>query len=162
MTLAAETREAVDDHPFLRRALRAGVLNYSAAARFLELSEDESAVVAALRRYEEELPPLELTESEVRLSMHSGVGPTAEDPLLSVGDTSLGPDGGTDTAIVGRGEVGPGAMRTVLDALSIADIEALAAATGEGQFVVVVPGTEGASALRTIERALSGRPDDTL
>ena len=49
MTVAAETREAVRDHPFLETALRAGVVNYTAAARFLDVGEEE-AVAAALRQ----------------------------------------------------------------------------------------------------------------
>ena len=35
MSLAAETREAVRTHPFLLDALRAGVVNYNAAAAWL-------------------------------------------------------------------------------------------------------------------------------
>jgi len=35
-SLAARTRDAVRDEPFLFDALRAGVLNYSAAARYLQ------------------------------------------------------------------------------------------------------------------------------
>ena len=58
MTVAAETRRAVRASPFLRDALRAGCVNYTAAARFLDVG-DEDAVVAALRRYAEDLPDLE-------------------------------------------------------------------------------------------------------
>ena len=49
MTVAERTRAAVRAEPFVYEALRAGVLNYTAAARYLDVG-DESAVSAALRR----------------------------------------------------------------------------------------------------------------
>jgi len=54
MTVAADARAAVREHPFLETALRAGVVNYTAAARFLDVGAEE-AVAAALRRYAAEL-----------------------------------------------------------------------------------------------------------
>ena len=54
MTVAAETRKAVREHPFVYDGLRAGIVNYTAAARFLDVGDTE-AVGAALRRYAEDL-----------------------------------------------------------------------------------------------------------
>ena len=54
MSLASDTRDAVRRRSFLHAALAAGVVNYTAAARYLDVGEEE-AVVAALRRYAEEL-----------------------------------------------------------------------------------------------------------
>jgi hypothetical protein len=45
VTLAAEAREAVRRRPFLYDALGAGVVNYSAAARLLDVDGETDAVV---------------------------------------------------------------------------------------------------------------------
>lgn len=74
MTLAADTRAAVRRRPFLHEALRAGVLNYAAAARLLDVEGEQSAVVAALRRYAETLSPYDETARDVRVTMRSGLG----------------------------------------------------------------------------------------
>ena len=73
MTVAAEAREAVRERPFLETALRAGVVNYTAAARFLEVG-DEEAVAAALRRYAGELDDYRPPDRRASVSMRSGVG----------------------------------------------------------------------------------------
>lgn len=74
VTLAADTRAAVRRRPFLHEALRAGVLNYAAAARLLDVDGEDSAVVAALRRYAETLPPYDETARDARVTMRSGLG----------------------------------------------------------------------------------------
>jgi hypothetical protein len=62
MSLASETRDAVRARPFLHDALAAGVVNYAAAARALDIGGDVDAITAALRRFAEELsdpdPPM--------------------------------------------------------------------------------------------------------
>ena len=55
MSLASETRDAVRARPFLYDALRAGVVNYTAAARELDVDGEVDAVATALRRFAEEL-----------------------------------------------------------------------------------------------------------
>ena len=80
MTLAAETRAAVRRRPFLYEALRAGVVNYAAAARLLDVEGEQGAVVAALGRYAEALPNYEASAREARVTMRSGLGERAVDP----------------------------------------------------------------------------------
>ena len=159
MSLAAQTRRAVDDHPFLVVALRAGVLNYTAAARFLEVDGEVDAIATALRRYAEEVPDYETAERDVRVTMQSGVG-TVDDPseaLLAVGGTAIG-DGGDRTAILAEGETDAIALVTVLERLSIEDIAVTAAGVGEETLVVVVDRLEGANAVRAVEGALEEVP----
>jgi hypothetical protein len=80
VTLAAETRAAIRRRPFLREALRAGVVNYAAAARLLDVEGEHSAVVAALGRYAEALPDYGESARETRVTMRSGLGERAADP----------------------------------------------------------------------------------
>ncbi|MHC3439061.1 DUF7523 family protein [Natrialbaceae archaeon A-gly3] len=162
MSLAAQTRRAVADHPFLLAALRAGVVNYTAAARFLEVDGETDAIATALRRYAEELPDYETAEREARVTMQSGVGPV-DDPtnaLLVVGGTAIG-EGGDRTAILAAGEVDATALATVLETLSVEEIEVTAAGVGEETLVVVVDRLEGANAVRAVEGALEAVPTST-
>lgn len=109
MSLAAETRAAVRARPFLLEGLRAGVVNYAAAARTLDVAEDTEAVATALRRFAERLPEREAGGRRARVTMHGGLvavdsGADAGAPLLSVGgrgfveagkgDGDAGGDGG--------------------------------------------------------------------
>jgi hypothetical protein len=152
MSLAAETREAVRAHPFVYEALRAGILNYSAAARYLDVG-DADAVVAALRRYAEELPEPTETERDLRVTIHSGIGP-ADDPaeaLLAVGDTALTADGGDATAVVATGDVDADLLATVLGQCLANDIDIEAAAVGDGTLVLVVDRRDGPDTVRLIE-----------
>jgi hypothetical protein len=57
MNVAERTREAVRRRPFLHDALAAGVVNYAAAAEFLDVDRGDDAVTAALRRYADDLDP---------------------------------------------------------------------------------------------------------
>jgi len=129
MSLAAETRRAVDRHPFLRTALQAGVVNYTAAARYLDIDGEIDAIATALRRYAEELPTYETESRDVRVRMESGIGPleggdergtsTAGDgTLVTVGGTAFGPCGGDRTAIVATGDVDTAALAAVLARLA--------------------------------------------
>ena len=160
MSLAAETRRAVEEQPFLVVALRAGVLNYTAAARFLEVDGEVDAVATALRRYAEELPDYETDSADARVSMQSGVGPVEEleDALLVVGGTALGPGDGSRTAIVATGAVDAPSLAATLEALALEGIDVLAAGVGAEAMVVVVDRLDGATAVRTVERALEGVP----
>lgn len=165
MSLAAETRRAVDRHPFLRTALRAGVVNYTAAARYLDIDGEIDAIATALRRYAEELPAYETESRDVRVRMESGIGTleggdergtstAADDALVTVGGTAFGPSGGDRTAIVATGGVDTAALAAVLARLSVEDISPTAAAVADGTLVVVVARLEGANALRAVEAAL--------
>lgn len=150
MSMAAETRRAVRKHPFLYEALRAGVVNYSAAARYLGLG-DEDAVVAALRRYATELPDPSNETDEIRVTMHSGVGPTDGDPMLVVGDTALGADGGDATAVVANGDIDASVLRRALGRLAAEDIDVEAAGVTEGSMTLVVGRRDGPDAVRAVE-----------
>lgn len=157
MTLAERTREAVRAHPFLHQALRAGVVNYTAAARFLDLgADDRDAVVAALRRYADDLPDYERPAAGVPVSMRSGLGHGApDDALLVVGDTALVPDAGSLTGLLATGDVSPEVLAHALGRLSAADVAVEAAGVGDEALVVVVERRAGADALRVVEDALA-------
>jgi hypothetical protein len=99
MSLAAEAREAARAEPFLHRALEAGVVNYRAAAAYLDLDGDPDAVATALRRYAEELDPPTARAVGAPVRMQSGVG-------LAGTDTDTGGDPKTTG---GTAEDGPGA-----------------------------------------------------
>jgi len=153
MSLAADTREAVRAHPFVYEGLRAGILNYTAVARFLDVGETD-AVTAALRRYAEELSDYERPDRELRVTMHSGVGPAddGEDPLLVVGETALAADGGDATAIVATGDVDPDLLATVLGRCRTTDVAVEAAAVGSSALAVVVGRRDGPDVVRLLER----------
>ena len=162
MTVAADTREAVDAHPFLRAALRAGVLNHTATADFLDVG-DTDAVAAALRRYAGELDEYDRPERRVSVSMRSNVGLADDDGdgrgdggILRVGGDAFAADAGDLTAVVATGEVDTGALAAVLARLRTADIEPIAAGGTEGHLAVVVDRRAGPDAVRAIEDALEG------
>ena len=166
MTLAAETRAAVRADPFLYDALRAGVVNYSAAAEYLDIDGSHSAVVAALRRFAEEFPERTTDDRDARVRMRGGVGPT-DDPsegLLSVCGTHVADGAGSETAILATGDVDPAALAAALARLRTADIDASAAGAREGTddregaLVLVVGRRDGVDALRAVEEALSSVP----
>lgn len=162
MSLAAETRRAVEAHPFLLTALRAGVVNYTAAARFLEVDGETDAIATALRRYADELPDYESESRDVRVRMESGYGrledPTDDRAMVTVGTTAFGPIDGDLTGIVATGEVDVRALATVLERLSIDGIEPEAAAVSDDSLFVVVDRLAGANAVRTVESALERVP----
>ncbi|WP_207588816.1 DUF7523 family protein [Halomontanus rarus] len=166
MSLAAETRRAADDHPFLVAGLRAGVVNFTAAARFLDVDGETDAVATALRRYADDLPGYDPTARDSRVTMESGIGPveTLEEAVLVVGGTALGrfeEDEGRNgngnqnrTALLATGAVDADALRAALGALSLENIAVHAAGVCEGTMVMVVERLDGANAVRAVERAL--------
>jgi hypothetical protein len=168
MSLAAVTREAADGRPFLLAALRAGVVNYTAAARYLEsrtdLTGDTEAIATALRRYAEELPDEDAESRSVRVAMESGLGPLdgdadrTEAPLLAVGDEAFEPGAGSLTGVVAMGEVDAAALSHALSRLDAAGVAVVAAAVGGDALVVVVERRDGADAVRVVEDALSAVP----
>ncbi|WP_435077330.1 DUF7523 family protein [Halococcus sp. AFM35] len=165
MTLAADTRRAVRRNPFVFEALRAGVLNYTAAARFLDVG-DLDPVAAALRRYADELSAYESDSRDVRVTMQSGLGAREtdemgskndeNDALLAVGGRALVPDTGSLTGVLATGEVDARALAQVLDRLAVEDVEVAAAGVAGDGLVVAVGRRDGPDAVRTIEEALAG------
>lgn len=155
MTVAADARAAVREHPFLETALRAGVVNYTAAARFLDVG-DEAAVAAALRRYAEELDDYAPDDRRASVSMRSGVGPAEEyeEALLTVGETTFAAAGGEYTAVVAEGDVDAPVLAEVLGRLRTAGVAVEAAAGADGTLAVVVGRRDGADAVRAVEATL--------
>ena len=155
MSLAAATRDAVRERPFLYDALRAGVVNYTAAARTLDIDGDTDAVATALRRFAKELPDDPAHDGEARVSMESGLGPVGtDDAVLVVGDTRLGEGAGSLTGIVASGDVSGPALGEVLARLRAADIAVEAAGVGTETLVVVVERRAGPDAVRVVEAAV--------
>ena len=171
MSLAADTREAVRARPFLLDALRAGVVNYAAAAAWLTstagLDGDEEAVAAALRRFRDDLPAYAAAAHAASVSMRSGVGvvdglsatPEDADVLLRVGTAAIA-DAGDDTALLVTGDVGARTLAAVLDALIAVDVSVAAAGVAGDTLLVVVSRRDGATALRTVEATLERVPTD--
>jgi hypothetical protein len=176
--LASETRAAAREHPFLVAALRAGVTNYAAAARFLDVEGDSDAVGTALRRYAEDLPARATERRDARVTMQSGLtaiggredagnrkrerdgdGEAAgERPLLSVNGNGYAANGGSLTGVQATGGVDAAALRTVLNRLSVAEVTPEAAGVAGDALVVVVERRDGPDAVRAIEAALEGVP----
>ncbi|SFC00143.1 hypothetical protein SAMN05444422_103438 [Halobiforma haloterrestris] len=163
MSLAAETRAELERHPFLVAALRAGVVNYTAAARFLEVDGETDAIATALRRYADELPAHETDSRDVRVRMESGIGPVDSgvdrdsgdpEPVVTVGGTGFGPSDGDRTAIVATGAVDSAALADALERLAVEGIAPEAAGVAEGTMTLVVDRLEGANAVRAVEDAL--------
>jgi hypothetical protein len=163
MSLASEARDAVRRRPYLYDALRAGVVNYRAAAESLDLDGDPEAVATALRRFADELDPLSTRTVETAVRMQSGVGladgDDAVDPadvVVSAGDERV-VRGGDMTAVRATG-VDASACGHVLDRLSTSSVVVDAAGFVAGDLVVVVPRRQGTTALRVVEEALSSVP----
>lgn len=161
MTVAADTREAVREHPFLETALRAGVVNYTAAARFLDeraggSGGDREAIAAALRRYADELDDYEEPRRRASVSMRSGVDETTDgaEALLSVGEATYAADGGDLTGVVASGDVDAGSLTRVLGRLRTAGVAVEAAGGADGSLVIVVERRDGADAVRAVEDVL--------
>jgi len=161
MSLAERTRRAVDERPFLVDALRAGVCNYTATARFLDVDGDKDAVATALRRYADDLPAVESQSRDARVTMESGLGPAEDraDAVLVAGGVALAPNGGSLTGVLATGDVDPTALAAVLRRLASAGVSVEAAATAGDALVVAVPRRAGADAVRTVETALEAVPE---
>lgn len=161
MSVAERTRRAVRERPFLLDALAAGVVNYSAAARYLDVEGDEESVATALGRFAEELDAPGRDAGRTAVRLHRGLevctdGPSdaGESPVgLAVGDATLG-DGGSLAAVTASGDVDPGSLEDVLARLRAEDVGVRAAGTVEGDLVVAVPSRSGADALRIVEDVL--------
>lgn len=161
MTLAARAREAARARPFVYEGLRAGVINYSAAARLLDLG-DEDAVAAALRRYGEELPDHDPLDGSARVTMHSGLGAPesamdgedATTGLLTVGETTYVQDAGSLTAVAATGDVDARSLARVLGRLDAEDVAVEAAGVADGHLLIVVERRDGPDAVRFVEETV--------
>ncbi|ADQ67681.1 hypothetical protein C499_17844 [Halogeometricum borinquense DSM 11551] len=166
MSLAAATRDAVRARPSLLYALRAGVVNYTAAAESLDVEGDTDSIATALRRFADDLPPVEIEHREVTVRMRSGVGLAGEDVdadadddrVLTVGDVDFVASGGGLTALVVTGEVDTRALSVVCDRLDAENILVDAAGVADDELVVVVPQRQGATALRHVESVFESLP----
>ncbi|WP_144900907.1 DUF7523 family protein [Halobellus captivus] len=177
MSLAADTRAAVRARPWLLSALRAGVVNYAAAAESLDVDGDADSVATALRRFADDLTELETTDRDVTVRMRSGVGLAGVDvdgdesdpnvgdsasddvdALLTVGNASIVTSDGSLTAIVVDGDVDSKALASVVERLAAENVLVDAAGVAGDQLVVVVPRRDGANALRHVESALESVP----
>ena len=154
-SLAAETRAAVDAHPFIRDGLRAGVVNFAAAARFLDVSGGEEAVATALRRYAEELPAVESRDADVRVTMQSGIG-TGDGDLLRIGSSGFAEGAGSYTAIQAVGDVDARLFGTVVQRLAGDDVAVLGAGYADDVLVLVLERRDAAAALTVVEDAAAG------
>lgn len=167
MSLAAETRAAVRRHPFVLDGLRAGVVNYTAAARYLDVEGDEESVATALRRFAEELEPTSGDDRRASVRLRRGVdvatrSDDGDDPseaapdshaLLTVGDVAV-VEGGELSAVHARGDVDARALETALGLLRAAEVTVEAAAVAGGELLVVAGPRSGADALRAVEDGL--------
>ncbi|QZX98633.1 DUF7523 family protein [Halobaculum rubrum] len=168
MTVAEKTRAAVRERPFLYDALRAGVVNYAAAAATLDIDADPDAVATALRRFANELgddaSTVAGTDADARVRMERGVGTVDgvddniddADAVLAVAGTEYAAGAGDATAVVAAGDVGPRALERVLGRLRIAGVAVDAAGVTPTGLTVVVGRRAGADALRAVEVALDG------
>ena len=176
MSLAAETREAVRRRPVLYDGLRAGIVNYTAAAKSLDIDGDTEAIATALRRFGDSLSAEEADadgvsgageegDRSLTVRMESGIGRVDTDALLAVDGAGFGGNGDTEptsnvadespslTAIHATGDVDSELLATVVDRLRIDEIEVHAAGVADDALVVLVPRRSGATALRLIEAA---------
>ncbi len=166
MSLAEATRTATRRRPFLLVALRAGVLNYTAAARFLAdevgVGDDTDAISTALSRFADELSSYDIESRDTRVAMRSGLGRTDGDDdddeaIFAVGGVGFAPDSGSLTGVIVTGEVDGRALSVVLSRLLVEDVKIVAAGVAES-LVVVVERRDGANAVRFIEDALDAVP----
>jgi len=174
MSLAAETREAVRRRPVLYDALRAGIVNYTAAADSLDIDGDTESIATALRRFGESLSAAdtdadgdsgEKADRSLTVRMESGIDRVDTDALLAVDGAGFGGDGDPQpapdvadespslTAIHATGDVDSELLATVVDRLRIDEIEVHAAGVADDALVVLVPRRSGATALRLVEAA---------
>ncbi|WP_248515690.1 DUF7523 family protein [Salinarchaeum laminariae] len=151
MSVAARTRRAVKADPALYDALRDGVVNYSAAARSLNVEGDEESIATALRRFADELDTRQEDQRRVSVRLHRGVA------LDSTAARGIDFEASGDvTAIEASGDVDPRALEAVLGRLRTAEIGVLQTTLTDESLVVAVEQRAGADALRVTEDALEG------
>lgn len=162
MSLASETRDAVRARPFLYDALAAGVVNYAAAARELDVDGETDAITAALRRFAGELTDPGAGSGseagEITVRMNSGLEPaggegegTDGDGLLRVGDAGYDAGTGAFTGVLATGDLDARALERALGALRTHGVDVEAAGVAGGTLLLVVARRDGADAVRLVE-----------
>lgn len=154
-SLAEQARAAVDAHPFVRDGLRAGIINFTQAARFLDVAGDDEAVATALRRYADRLPPIDARDGSVRVSMQRNVG-RGDGTLLAVDSIAFESGTGRATAVQAVGDVDARFVATVLARLdaSIDTVEAVGHV--DDVLIVIVPSGDAPTAVTTVEGVAEG------
>ncbi|MFL2520896.1 MAG: hypothetical protein ACJ0QU_00715 [Halobacteriales archaeon] len=135
MSLAAITRRAVRKTPYLYDALRAGIVNYSAAARMLNLEGQDAAISVSLQRLSKELPPLEMASIDANITISSD-------------ETKQ------RAKIVIEGPVDAKALSHLILVCHMNEIRIIEASVVMGEIDIVVEWKDGPNSLRLIERAL--------
>ena len=155
MSLAARTRDAVDRQPWLRRALAAGVVNYAAAAKSLDVEGDPDAIATALRRYAGELEEPTPAERDARIRLHGDRESVVADGHLPI--DPAGTDGGEAT-VTASGEVDGALLSHVLATLAVEGVPVFGAGVDESGLAVIVPAVHGTAALGVVEDAVGTAP----
>lgn len=157
MSVAERTREAVRAEPFLRDALAAGVVNYAAAAKRLEVDAGADAVATALRRYANELPdgnavPADPGDLRVRLTRGIQRASETDDPILVVGGDGYCEGDGGLAGVTARGSgVDTRLLERTLARCRTEHVSVTAAAVGSDAMILLVASRESATALRLTE-----------
>ena len=156
MSIAERTRDAVDQRPFLVEALRAGVVNYTAAARYLDIGETD-AVAAALRRYAKELPAEPPTSGDVRLRMITGIGHSSadDDAVLTIGSSAFVPEDGDLTAVVAEGDITTSQAAAILSRLALDETAIDGMAADHERLILVTDRRAAPSVLRVVEQTVT-------
>ena len=165
MSLAAATREAIRNQPALYDALRAGIVNYTAAADSLDLDGDREAIATALRRFATELDETASTGADGRsiaVRLHSDLESLDTDALVAVdgaaisrptagshGDAEMAID--APTAVHVTGEVDARLLASTLDRIRIAEVSVGAAGVTDGSMVIVVARRDGPTVVQLVE-----------
>jgi hypothetical protein len=153
MSLASETRAAVREEPVLYDALAAGVANYAAVARELDVEGDTEAITAALGRFAEELPDPAETDGAGTVRMKSGLEPVEHDDgeLLRVGGQGYAAGTGSFTGVLATGDLGARTLERALGRLRSHGVGVEAAGVTDGTLLVVVSRRDGPDAVRLVE-----------
>ena len=164
MSLAAETREAVRNRPVIFEALRAGVVNYTAAAESLDVDGDREAIATALRRFAADLDSDDATgdERSITVRLHSAIERVDTDALLAVDGAGLAVsnsasggspaiDADDHTAVRVTGDVDAQLLSAVVARLRTAEIPVAAAGSTSEAMVILVPRRAGPTAVQLIE-----------
>lgn len=159
MSLAKDTRRAVRARPWLLSALRAGVVNYAAAARSLDIGAEPDAVATAIRRFEERLPPLDAGSHDARVTMDRDAANATD---LAASLLAASKDSSDAVAVVTvSGDVDTQVLQHCLGCLHAVGIDVHATAAVDDRLVLLVPRRTAPDTVRTVEVALATVPGST-
>lgn len=140
MSLAASTRRKVKNTPYLYDALRAGIVNYSAAARMLDLEGEDTAVSVSLQRLSKDLSPLEMSSVDANITINSDEVKQRVKILI---------EGGVDAKILSH----------LILVCHMNEIHVREASMEDKKINIVVGWKDGPNSLRLIEMALRSVPE---